>query len=591
MKNCFPAISTLLLLLLAAPFLAHGGKVNKQKPVGVTMLKSGQLQPLLKSETREATEHLFVLFSRTFCAQSERVRKELDAAAVTWNSGSSIVPPVRFLEVDMLKEDSIAKSMGVVTSPTIIFFRAHSARPVYLNTFTTARAMLHFLSRATKIPPVDVVMNEQDIVRHTSKDEITVVAIAGDEESSSSSSNAEHVEAMEEKKHWIEFLKFYRLAAAHLLPRMSFSVVHNFELAESLCKKGLLPRNLSDTSNDVCYPDRKPILFGLRQGRPPIVFDGGFGNSGALTEWLRDTKTLAPVVNKLHTSAVVAKALSRTVRGGSKPVVLLCLRDRGSGVAPPSWEDVEEVEEIVEMLRRAVVKVGVDTVFAGYVEGPVTTTLITTLGYGDGVGLWQRLSPHSLAEGLLLFGTPRTDTFHVSDDVPALAEESMVSFIQKGLEKKLEPLKRTAEIVVGMSRLPSFGPGVATITHRTFVKKVLLDEKRDTLLFVQAPYCGYCQRFLPYFLRLRDHIIEKEDEVRAHMKLAVLDVTTNDLPDCLDDHVEGYPEVMLIRRQKKGQLDASQCSIVKYKGTGNVQHLAAFLNDHIVRVPEKRIDL
>lgn len=82
-------MATRLAIFLIVYLVAlSNAKRDWDQPRGLETLQKGELAPLVKSETRGDADNLLVLFTRTFCAQSERAREELQQVAITWNSVS-----------------------------------------------------------------------------------------------------------------------------------------------------------------------------------------------------------------------------------------------------------------------------------------------------------------------------------------------------------------------------------------------------------------------------------------------------------------------------------------------------------------------
>jgi len=120
-------------------------------------------------------------------------------------------------------------------------------------------------------------------------------------------------------------------------------------------------------------------------------------------------------------------------------------------------------------------------------------------------------------------------------DVPKL-----LAFAKDYVEGKIEPYIKSAP-------LPDNKPGeVQVIVGKNF-KDVVLDDSKDVLIELYAPWCGHCQKLEPIYNELAGKLKDVNNVVIAKM-----DATANDAPHA-KYQAKGYPTIMLAPAGKKNE--------------------------------------
>ncbi|XAR52369.1 Protein disulfide-isomerase [Bertholletia excelsa] len=144
-------------------------------------------------------------------------------------------------------------------------------------------------------------------------------------------------------------------------------------------------------------------------------------------------------------------------------------------------------------------------------------------------------------------GKPVSDYFGVSGDAPRvlaytgnddtrkfimdgeLTSSSIKSFAEDFLEDKLKPFYKS-------DPLPETNDGDVKIVVGNNFDEIVLDESKDVLLEIYAPWCGHCQALEPIYNKLAKHLRGIDSLVIAKM-----DGTTNEHPRAKSD---GFPTLL-----------------------------------------------
>lgn len=118
--------------------------------------------------------------------------------------------------------------------------------------------------------------------------------------------------------------------------------------------------------------------------------------------------------------------------------------------------------------------------------------------------------------------------------------ENIKGFASDFVDNKLKPFYKSDPI-------PETNEGdVKTVVGNNF-EDVVLDESKDVLLEIYAPWCGHCQALEPTYNKLAKHLHDVESIVVAKM-----DGTTNEHPKA---KAEGYPTLLFFPAGNKSSSD------------------------------------
>ncbi|KAG6415411.1 hypothetical protein SASPL_122822 [Salvia splendens] len=151
-------------------------------------------------------------------------------------------------------------------------------------------------------------------------------------------------------------------------------------------------------------------------------------------------------------------------------------------------------------------------------------------------------------------GKPVADYFGITGDDPKVlgyvASEETKKFVFDG-EVTLETIKTFGEAFVEdklkpfykSDPIPENNDGDVKIVVGNNFDDIVLDESKDVLLEIYAPWCGHCQSLEPTYNKLANHLRGVESLVVAKM-----DGTTNEHPRA---KAEGYPTILFFPAGKK----------------------------------------
>lgn len=114
------------------------------------------------------------------------------------------------------------------------------------------------------------------------------------------------------------------------------------------------------------------------------------------------------------------------------------------------------------------------------------------------------------------------------------------------------------------------------VVGKTF-DKLVLDNTKDVLIELYAPWCGHCKKLEPIY---RD--LAKRFKDVKHLVIAKMDATANDSPDPYT--ASGFPTIYFAPVGKKS-------SPISYSGERSLKDLEKFIRDHatvsLARVKEE----
>ncbi|KAK8967382.1 Protein disulfide isomerase-like 1-4 [Platanthera guangdongensis] len=169
-------------------------------------------------------------------------------------------------------------------------------------------------------------------------------------------------------------------------------------------------------------------------------------------------------------------------------------------------------------------------------------------------------------------GKPVSDYFGVTGDTPKvlaysgnedgrkyildseLILDSVKAFAEGFLEDKLKPFYKSDPI-------PESNDGDVKIVVGNNFDEIVLDESKDVLLEIYAPWCGHCQALEPTYNKLARHLRSIDSLVIAKM-----DGTTNEHPRAKAD---GFPTLLFFSAGNKSfdpiMLDTERTVVAFYK--------------------------
>ncbi|KAJ1409202.1 Thioredoxin-like superfamily [Sesbania bispinosa] len=169
-------------------------------------------------------------------------------------------------------------------------------------------------------------------------------------------------------------------------------------------------------------------------------------------------------------------------------------------------------------------------------------------------------------------GKPVSDYFGVSGSAPKVLAytgnddgkkfvldgevtvDKIKSFGEDFLEDKLKPFFKSDPV-------PESNDGDVKIVVGNNFDEIVLDESKDVLLEIYAPWCGHCQALEPIYNKLAKHLHEIESLVIAKM-----DGTTNEHPRAKAD---GYPTILFFPAGNKSfdpiTVDTDRTVVAFYK--------------------------
>ena len=157
-------------------------------------------------------------------------------------------------------------------------------------------------------------------------------------------------------------------------------------------------------------------------------------------------------------------------------------------------------------------------------------------------------------------------------DGSSFSAELLEGFVRRVVDGTVEPFVKSEVPPVDN---PNPGDGkVVTVTAKSFVD-VVLDDSRDVLLELYAPWCGHCKKLAPIYDELAKEYTGVKDLV-----IAKSDATANDIPDPYTSG--GFPTIYWAPKGKKS-------APKRYSGDRTVEAFKKFIAEN--RGDEPKVDL
>lgn len=150
-----------------------------------------------------------------------------------------------------------------------------------------------------------------------------------------------------------------------------------------------------------------------------------------------------------------------------------------------------------------------------------------------------------------------------------IGKEELAKFMESYVNGKIEPSYRSEEIPT-----KDEGP-VTTVVFKNF-ENIVMDDKKDVLIELYAPWCGACKRLAPIYDALAKTYAPHKDKI----VIAKMDATTNDIPKSAGIKLTKFPTLVLFKAgSKKEQVEFD-------KGADSVKTLVDFISSNAVNKVE-----
>ena len=150
--------------------------------------------------------------------------------------------------------------------------------------------------------------------------------------------------------------------------------------------------------------------------------------------------------------------------------------------------------------------------------------------------------------------------------------DNLKAYLNKYLGGELKPHLKSEPVPAEPAK-----PGEVAVVVGANFDKVVMDESKDVLLEVYAPWCGHCKKLAPIYDELAKEYTEEKDLV-----IAKFDGTANDLPHP-KINVRGFPSIFFLPAGGKAEP-------VKYDGGRELKDFTAYLQKHSTKLPKAAED-
>ena len=150
--------------------------------------------------------------------------------------------------------------------------------------------------------------------------------------------------------------------------------------------------------------------------------------------------------------------------------------------------------------------------------------------------------------------------------------DNLKAYLNKYLGGELKPHLKSEPVPAEPAK-----PGEVAVVVGANFDEIVMDESKDVLLEVYAPWCGHCKKLAPIYDELAKEYTEEKDLV-----IAKFDGTANDLPHP-KINVRGFPSIFFLPAGGKAEP-------VKYDGGRELKDFTAYLQKHSTKLPKAAED-
>lgn len=275
---------------------------------------------------------------------------------------------------------------------------------------------------------------------------------------------------------------------------------------------------------------------------------------------------------ELDASSITQEALEKWIKLESLPLLdeigphnyLKYMDDTERALAYFFFEDIKQKEEYEAVLKE---------VFKG-IKDRAKVVFINAKQFGQHADVlnldrkWPAFVIHDMSkEHKYPFGAPNSPTA-----TQTLSPNALRQFVSQWASGQVKPTFKSKPIPPA-----SENPGpIYKIVNENFVEEVLENDAIDTLVYLNAPWCGACKSMTPQLEKLAAAYHEKYP---TQIKFVSMDATENDLPDVVPHRIEYFPTLMFFPATK-GKSDPVKIkeNLKLYKGGAQPKALVDWIS-------------
>ncbi|WZY75409.1 hypothetical protein YC2023_021793 [Brassica napus] len=269
---------------------------------------------------------------------------------------------------------------------------------------------------------------------------------------------------------------------------------------------------------------KRPALVLVKREEEKIShFDGEFVKSGLVSFVSANKLPLVTVFTPESSQEIFESAI--------KKQLLLFATEKGSEKV------LQEFEEAAKLFKGKLIFVSVD---------------VDNEDYGKPVAEYFGVSSSNAPKLVAFIGNEDPQKYYFEGEIKS---DKIKIFGEEFLNDKLKPFYKSDPI-------PEKNDGDVKIVVGDNFDEIVLDESKDVLLEVYAPWCGHCQALEPMYNKLAKHLRSIDSIVIAKM-----DGTTNEHPKA---KAEGFPTILFFPAGNKTSsepitVDADRTVVAFYK--------------------------